>query len=528
MKSKLTYGLNSTVYVLLILAILLVVNLISVYLFARLDLTKGRVFSLSEASKDIVRKLDDKVIVKMYFSQDLPPPYNTISRYVKDKLEEYKAYSKGNLKLELVDPIKENKEMEAQSHGIPPVQVNVMEQDKMEIKKVYMGLALLYENKKEVLPIVQNLSGLEYELSRTIRKLTKRYTSTVGFLTGHGEADLRTELTYLISMLGKEYTPMPVSLTQGKTVPGVVKTLLILGPKIPFSDWEKYALDQYLMQGGKLALFLDKTEMNIEMGKAEKLDLGLDDFLENYGVKVNDDLVMDMQCSRISIRQQSGHMTISNIINYPLFPSATNFNRDNLIVKRLENIDFPFVSTLDSAYAAGKNLKFIPLVMSSPRSGIQNHPFDINPYRKIGKSEFNAGSQLLAGVVQGSFQSYFRDKEIPQPEEASPEWERPESTLTRSPENRMVVVGDADFIKDGSIRSKGNLVFFMNIVDWLSQDENLIAIRSKELSVRPLKPLSQGQKTFARYANVLGLPLVVILFGLLRWRIRKQIKGKQF
>ena len=118
--------------------------------------------------------------------------------------------------------------------------------------------------------------------------------------------------------------------------------------------------------------------------------------------------------------------------------------------------------------------------------------------------------------------------EIPQPEETSPEWEKPESTLTQSPENRMVVVGDADFIKDGSIRNKGNLVFFMNIVDWLSQDENLIAIRSKELTVRPLKPLSPGQKTFARYANILGLPLVVILFGLLRWRIRKQIKGKQF
>jgi ABC-type uncharacterized transport system involved in gliding motility auxiliary subunit len=94
--------LSSAVFVLLILAILLVINLISVYLFTRLDLTEGKVFSLSKTSKDIARNLDDKVIVKMYFSEDLPPPYNTNARYLKDKLEEYRAYSKGNLKLELI------------------------------------------------------------------------------------------------------------------------------------------------------------------------------------------------------------------------------------------------------------------------------------------------------------------------------------------------------------------------------------------------------------------------------------------
>jgi gliding-associated putative ABC transporter substrate-binding component GldG len=527
LRAKLTYGISSAVFVLLILAILLVINLISVYLFTRLDLTEGRVFSLSEASKDIARNLDDNVIVKIYFSEDLPPPYNTNARYIKDKLEEYKAYSQGNLKLELIDPIKENKEMDAQSYGIPPVQVNVMEQDKMEIKKVYMGLAFLYGNKKEVLPVVQNLSGLEYELSRTIKRLTSKITPAVGFLTGHGEADIKTDLTVLNSTLSKEYSAQPVNLKNGQKVSRGIKSLLIVGPKQPFSDWEKYALDQYLMQGGKIALFLDKTEVDLQMGKAEKLDLGLDDFLENYGVKVNDNLIIDMQCARVTIQQQSGYMTISNIVSYPFFPTVSNFNRENLIVKRLENLDLPFVSSLDSSYVSDKNLKFTPLVMSSSRSGLRVYPFDINPLKKFNKSDFDAGIQLLAGVIQGSFQSYFRDKEIPQPEGVSADWERPESTLTRSPENRLVVVGDADFIKDGTIRNKGNLIFFMNIVDWLSQDENLIAIRSKEVSVRPLKPLTPGQKKLARYGNVLGLPLLVIIFGLLRWRIRKQVKGKQ-
>lgn len=527
MRDKFKSGLSSAAFVVLVGAILVVINLISVYLFSRLDLTEGRVFSLSQASKDIVANLDDKVIIKLYFSEDLPPPYDTYARYLKDKLEEYRAYARGNLKLELIDPIRQNREMEAQRHGIPPIQVNVMGQDKMEIKKVYMGLVLLYENKKEVLPVVQNLAGLEYELSRTIKKLSSRFTPSIGFLTGHQEPDLASEMANLNSILSKEYSARNINLKDGRTVPLDIKCLLIVGPKIPFSEWEKYALDQYLMQGGKVGLFLDKTDMNLQMAVANLLDLGLDDFLANYGIKVNDDLVIDLQSSKISVRQQRGIMTISNIVSYPFFPSATNFNRENLIVQNLENVDFPFVSSLDSSYAAGKNLRLIPLVRSSSRSGTQSHPFDANPFREFKRSDFDKSNLLLAAAVQGSFESYFKDKETPEPEEPSAQFVRPESTLTRSPDNRMVVVGDADFIKDRSIRSQSNLIFFMNVVDWLSQDENLIAIRSKEVTSRPLKQLSSGQKKLARYANVLGLPVVVILFGLLRWRIRKQVKGKQ-
>jgi len=526
LRNKFAQGLSSTVFVILILAILFVINLISVYLFSRLDLTEGRVFSLSQASKDIVGNLDDKVIVKLYFTQDLPPPYNTNARYLKDKLEEYKAYSRGNLKLEQIDPIEQDKEMEAQRYGIPPIQVNVMQHDKMEIKKVYMGLVLLYENKKEVLPFVQNLSGLEYELSRTIKRLSSRFTPSIGFLTGHEEPDLATEMANLNSVLSKEYSPRSIDLKGGRTVPPDIKCLLIVGPKKPFSDWEKYALDQFLMRGGKLGLFLDKTDMNLQMAVAELLDLGLDDFLANYGIKVNDDLVVDLQCSKISVRQQRGIMTVSNIVNYPFFPSATNLNRDNLIVQNLENVDFPFVSSLDSSQAQQKDLEFIPLVKSSSRSGIQNSPFDTNPFREFQRTDFDKSGVVLAAALQGSFQSYFRDKETPEPEEPSAQFVRPESTLTQSPENRLVVVGDADFIKDSGIRSQSNLIFFMNVVDWLSQDENLIAIRSKEVTSRPLKQLTSGQKNLARYANVLGLPLAVILFGIVRWRVRKQVKSR--
>ncbi|HEX7401259.1 MAG TPA: GldG family protein, partial [candidate division Zixibacteria bacterium] len=170
MQEKLRFEMGSWTTLVLIVAILLVFNLISVNLFTRLDLTEGRVFSLSPATQNVLKNLDDRLIAKMYFTKDLPPPYNGYARYLKDQLEEYQAYAQGKLKLEMIDPSEEGKEMEAQRYGVPPLQVNAMENDKIEIKKVYMGLVLLFEDRKEVIPVVQNIAGLEYDLTSTIKR----------------------------------------------------------------------------------------------------------------------------------------------------------------------------------------------------------------------------------------------------------------------------------------------------------------------------------------------------------------------
>ena len=521
MKETFKHGAGSAATLLLILAILLVLNLISVNLFARLDLTEGKVFSLSKASKDVVRSLDDRLIIRMYFTKDLPPPYNSHARYLKDQLEEYQAYAGGKLKLEMIDPAEQEKELEAQRYGIPPLQVNALEDDKIEIKKVYMGLVLLFEDKKEVIPVVQSVSGLEYEITSAIKRLSARVLPTIGFLVGKEGPDLDTELTFLSQALARQYKVTKINLDEGERIAASVRVLVILGPKIKLSEYEKYWIDQFLMRGGKLALLLNHIQVDIQQGMAERQNLEMEDFLENYGIKINDDLVIDLQCNRIGVAQKQGPYTVQNIVNYPFFPMATEFDQNSLIVKDLGTVCFNFASSLDPSAASARGIRFNPIIRSSERSGIQSAPFDINPFKQFGREDFAAGGQILAATLQGSLKSNFADKDL---EEIQAEVGFVDSVLTESPETRMVVAADADFIIDRNLRGTDNLAFFLNMVDWLSQDEALIAIRSKQVTPRPLKEISAGAKKAVKYGNTFGLPLLVILFGLVRWQIRKRVK----
>ena len=155
----------------LVLGILIVVNIISVRLFGRLDLTRQKVYTLSDASKKLVRSFDDRVTVRAYFTEDLPSPYNNNRRAVLDILNEYRAYAGGNLQYEFVNPEGDKGEAEAREQGIPPVNVQVVKEDKFEVKRAYLGLVMMYEDKKETLPVIQNLSSLEYDISSALKSI---------------------------------------------------------------------------------------------------------------------------------------------------------------------------------------------------------------------------------------------------------------------------------------------------------------------------------------------------------------------
>lgn len=507
----------------LILAILLVVNLISINLFSRVDLTEGKIFSLSPASQNVVRNLDDRLIVKMYFTKDLPPPYNGYIRYVKDQLEEYQAYAQGKLKLELIDPSEEGKEIEAEKYGIPPLQVNAMENDKIEIKKVYMGLVLLFEDQKEVIPVIQNISGLEYEITSSIKRLSSRLLPPIGILVGQDGPDLDNELANLNQELSRQYRVKRINLEAGDAIPSDLNVLIILGPKKEFSEWEKYAIDQFVMRGGKLALWLNHVQVDIQQGVVEAQKIGIEELLRSYGVDIKDNLVIDLQCNRVAITQQQQGFVYQNVVNYPFFPAASDFDKNSMAVKDLGAISFYFVSSLEPNSALNQNVKFDPIVRSSKNSGTQPVPCDINPFRKFNQEDFNQSGLVLAAALQGSFSSYFTHKQIPLPPAGTVS---PKSTIYSSPPTRFIVVGDADLVTDQNIKETDNLTFFLNVADWLSQDEALIAIRSKQVAARPLKEISPSGKRLVKYGNTLGLPVLVILFGVARWQIKKSMKKK--
>jgi len=497
---------------LLVLGILVAINIISIRVFDRLDLTKQKVYTLSEASKKLVRSFDDRVTVRAYFTEDLPSPYNNNRREVLDILNEYKAYAGGNLQYEFVNPEGEKGEQEAQQQGIPPVDVQVVKEDKFEVKRAYLGLVMMYEDKKETLPVIQNLGSLEYDISSALKRLTTRQKKRIGYTLGHDEADL-SSMKQADQTLSSQYELVPVNLPGTGSIPADLAALLVIAPQKKFDDSSKYPLDQYLMHGGKIAFLLNKENASLQSQYAQPLDLNLDDQLAQYGAHINNDLVRDAQCASVNVVQQQAGFTMQSQVPFPYMPMASGFNKNNLIVKDLQNVIFYFASSLDTSLAGPKGLKEQVLITSSKRSGRQSGFLMIDAFHRYTAEELGESSIPLAAVVEGSFKSFYADKPMPGIVGSS-------TPLLSSPESRIIAVGDGDFMKDDFSRNPGNLTFFVNMVDYLADDAGLITIRSKNVAIPPLDQISDSSKKILKYGDLLLPPVAVIGYGLARWRRR--------
>ena len=529
MKKQLTItGISSVVVV---AVILIVLNLISLRIFGRLDLSEGNIYSLSQSSKDIVANLDDRVTIKCYFTDEIPPPYNANARYVKDQLAEYKAYGGGNLNYVFIDPVKEGKEQEAQGLRIPPVPINTFAKDKLEIKQVYMGMAIQYEDKKEVIPFIQDVNSLEYEITRAIKRLASPLIPKVGFVSGHGEHTLEQEMTYIQQIISREYQIETVDLKTMSEIPADIAALFVVGPKQPFSEWELYLLDQFLMRGGKLGLLVDMVNADINTAQAQPVNPGLALFLSHFGLKVNTDLVLDVQNSRIAVQQNRGVFRMKSLKDYFYFPKATQFSEDNLMVKDLESISFVFASSLDTTgFLTTTGLEYDILARTSERAGISAPPFNIDPFQEWSPLAFNRQHVPLGVAVTGEFKSFFAGKSKPSMDTLLVEDLAADAVDTRLDSGsggRLVLWGDADFVTDPVLQDRSNLVLFQNMTDWLSEDEGLISIRSKEVTARPLKQVDDGTRSLVKALNIFLMPVIVVLFGMARWQIRKQQRRRQ-
>ncbi|MBI5867359.1 MAG: GldG family protein [candidate division Zixibacteria bacterium] len=520
MPQGLRKGLGSLTSVPIVIGLVVVINLLALAFFFRIDLTSSRLYSLSDASKKLARSLTDPVIVKLYFTEDLPAPYNANARYLKDQLYEYRAYSGGQLRFEFIDPIRQEKEDEAQTAGVPPVQVTIYEKDKAEQKKVYMGVVFLYEDKKEVLPLVQSTANLEYEISSAIQKITSTVVPKVGILGGHGESG-SDKLKTAVQVLSKLYRVEPVTITPGELIDSSVSALFIISPADSIRPWDQYAIDQYLMRGGKIAAFLDPVTVDLQNQTASDRHTNWPAFLAPYGIRVQQALIIDARNAQIGVVQQQGYLRIQNLVQYPFMPQVFNFNKKLLLGKGLQGVDLPFVSPVDSALAESLGLEFKPICWSSEHSGIRRAPYYISPMQEFRREDFNLAGQVLAGTIQGVFKTAFP---AGAPPDSSVNSAVVPPTLQESPLTRLVVVGDGDFCSDQSIRNPSNGTLFLNIADWLTQEEGLITIRSREVTTRPLEELSDGARRTVKYANIFGPPILVILFGVMRWQTRRRAR----
>jgi gliding-associated putative ABC transporter substrate-binding component GldG len=513
MKAKKTYKQTSIFRIAIIGAILIILNFISIRVFTRIDLTTDGIYTLSDASRKLVENLDDKVTVKVYFTEDLPAPYNNNRRVLLDILNDYRSYSDGNLNFEFISPNNEEMEKEAQTNGIPPVEVQVIQEDKVEVKRAYMGMVMLYESRKEAIPLINDLSGLEYDLSTTLKRLTQSEKKTIAFSTSQ-ESNPIQSMRLAADFLSKQYDLMPFDISQGNEIPKEYAALLIVNPEEEFSDSAKAAIDNYLMNGGKIAIFAGsyKIDQSFQTHIGELIETNLDDMLAHYGLGINNDLVRDAQCATIIVTRQESQFRIQNQVQYPYLIRVTNFNPDNIITKQMTNIILQFSSSIDTSLAASRGLQTSVIATSSEATARQNDGVLLDPFYQYSENDFPDEFVPLAAVFSGQFNSFFYGK-------------NPSSQIPKSPHTSIVLVGSGLFMQDIIVQNASdNLTFFANIIDYLTDDVGLISIRSKSVSLPPLDQISDETRNLYKYGNMIIPPVLVILYGIFRWRRRLSVK----
>jgi len=503
MKNKFKYLDLSLVYV---LGIIILVNIISAFWFFRIDLTEGRIYSLSDASRKIVSELDDKIIVKCFFSSELPPQMKSIPALIKDNLDEYKAYSNGNFDYEFIDQNNEEFSKQIMDYQLPSAQVQLLEKDEFKVKRVFMGIVILYEDKKEIIPFVQqgDLPAIEYEITSKIKKLTSDKLASVGILSGFGCAS-QEEIKTVVQILSSQYVVDEVTADNEHLNIDRINSLLIISPKENLTQDALKAIDNYIISGGKVAFFIDKTAINLQMQNATPLNLNLDSLMVSYGIKVNDDLIGDKQAGIITVRQQKGFYTIANPIKYPFLPHITNLDRTSPVTQKIESVDLFFASSLDTTLAAEKNIDLKVLARTSENVFVQSDNYNIMADRDIEDYTYNAKYLPVIALLKGSFSSHFEQGK-------------------KGSESRLVVSGDAEFFQENKFGSQENINLFLNLVDWLTADESLISIRSKEITQRSLDKVEDTGKTIIKWLNIALVPILIAGAGILRWRSNRKRK----
>ena len=534
----LKYGGNTLAFILVVLGIVVLVNFLSSRRFIRADLTEDKRYTISQSTKKVLDRLDDIVTIDVYFSRQ-PPRVAQIRQSVRDMLEEYRAFSK-NLQISFIDPAAED-EAEKQKlrfMGIPEVQVNVIEKDKAEVANVYMGIAILYEDKKEVLPVVQTTANLEYDLTSAILKVTSEEVKTVGFLSGHDEVDVFDQaFGPLRQELSKQYDVRKVPIDTGEAIDADVATLIIAGPKKELTEREKYEIDQFIMRGGRALFLIDPILIQYEGLSVSPLKTGLNDLLEHYGVRLNDNLVLDVSMGQLTYSQ--GFMTVTTgyayfirvlkEYQYRTGETSAGLSQDSIITNQLESLTLHWASSLELLPQEGASVEAIALAKTSKGGWTAQSPYNISPTnRQFQPPASMQQAHTVAVSLSGTFKSFYAGKAIPSVESSESDEgvtakpaEEERTTKTDSEATQIVVVGNSQFLQQGQRDAR---LFFLNTVDWLTLGEELINIRSHGATNRPLKEISENEKFFLKFISIAGVPILVIAFGLVRFFLRRRAK----
>ena len=479
----------------------IVVNLFGRHIGGRLDLTPGNSFTLSRATRQLLRTLPDLVTLKLFASAALPPEVAFLKRDVDDLLNDYRAAGRGKVKVVIADPASDSAAMkEARTLGIPPVQFNVLGQAELQVKEGYLGLAIRHADGVKTIPFVQQSNDLEYRLTSDIRALTHPEKTVIAFGEISDAAAARGQRSFeaLRERLASRYDVRPFGVTDTSIAPGV-RVIAVAGTPDSLDNAQVTRLRGFLDRGGSLLLMAGGMQLQLsQQGPpfAASRRVGWNALLKPYGVSIASNMAYDLASNvQVGIPAQFGQV----LVPYPFWLRALS-TKASPVNADLEAVLLPWTSQIDTPPVTAGTVT--PLLVTSRAGGVQETMAFLDPSRAFSRDSLRRRVVALLASAPGP------------------------DTTKGAPRGRLVVVGSGDFASDRYTRnSPENLVFVENAIDWLAQDDALIAIRSKNRAPPPLVFTSATTRGAVKYGNVIGVPVLLVGAGILRlWRRRQMTR----
>ncbi len=537
----------------IIIAAVALLNIIASFVFFRIDLTADKRYSISDNTKKLMSNLDKDVQINIYLDGDLNPGFLRLKKATGELLDEFKRYANSNFSYQYINPsaasneeARNKKYIELFNRGMEPTEIHEKDDEGKAIRKVIFPWAEVIIGKDtSLVKLLRNnprLSGeinlntsienLEFEFTDAIRVKTAKSISKIAFLEGHGEYP--TELVYDASIAFSRYFQVDRGqLGSDPTILKDYKAIIIAGPQTAFSESDKFIIDQYIMNGGRVMWLIDGVRLSIDslstrgISPAIPLNLNLDDQLFKYGIRIAPVILEDMQCVQIP-------MNMSAIGEEPKFEPMPWYysplllaSPDHPITRNLVEVKANFASAIDNSVSPSTAIRKSVLLVTSNATHAEMTPTQINlnsMYDMNSKTYFNLHYIPVAVALEGSFSSVFTNRMIPQGITTN----RP--TRTQSERTRMVVIADADIIRNDwqgsgnntqplpmgfdrySGREYGNRNFVLNSLLYLTDDDGWLQLRSRDFTLRTLnkREVVAGKEKWKIINVVLPLGLVVL------------------
>lgn len=549
------------------LAVLVLLNVVASFFYLRFDLTAEKRFSLSPSTKTLIAGLKDEVVIKVYLDGELPAGFVRLKQSAKDILNEMRSANRADIQFEFLDPLEgkaesEKKDILEELHKQGLTATNLMTQgkDASTQRIIVPGAIVHYAGQSFPVQLLENQAGfspqeilnnsiiqLEYKFTNAIKKLSQYRQSRIGFLQGHGELN-RLELADILNtLIAQRYQVQEVNIDSVFAIPSRFDALIIAKPRIAFEEKEKYKIDQYIMRGGNVLWLLDATTADMDTLKENLTgqfvidrDLNLEDQLFKYGVRINSDLVQDINlCGSIPL-------VVGNLGNSPqtqlfpwIFAPYLISHNNHAINKNLDPVATQFVSSIDTVKSSG--IQKTILLNTTENSKAIRTPTRVNFEIIADRPEpkyFTQKNIPAAVLLEGNFQSVFKNRLAPEFLAVNDSLDDLKFIAEGKPA-KQIIIADGDVIRNEirndnsayplgyqpySRQTLANKDFILNCIEYLSDNAGLLETRNKEVKLRLLDSTKVDEnKTMLQLLNVALPMLFIALSGLVFsfWRRRK-------